>query len=193
MERVEINDITGDVLDAAVKIHRMFGPGLLESVYERILMIELVRRGHVVERQKSVSFEYEKVVFENAFRLDLLVDGKVVVELKSTPQLLPVYMKQVRTYLVLTGLQVGLVVNFGMDSLKDGFRRVVHQFDGKLPAMCRTLLSTTNERIVLPKDGSTCGAMQVLGTDSLMDDDLIDEAEDSQRVNYDQVFEALGW
>ena len=123
---MEINEITGDILDASVKIHKMFGPGLLESVYERLLTIELGRRGHHVERQKSVSFRYEDVLFENAFRIDLLVDGQVVVELKSTTTMHPVYAKQVRTYLVLAGLQVGLLVNFGMPTLKDGFVRVIN-------------------------------------------------------------------
>ena len=121
-----VNDITGDVLDASVKIHKMFGPGLLESVYERLLAIELEKRGHRVERQKSVSFDYEGVRFENAFRIDLLVDETVIVELKSAGSMNPVYAKQVRTYLVLTGLDVGLLVNFGLATLKDGFVRVVN-------------------------------------------------------------------
>ncbi len=123
---MEVNAITGDVLDASVKIHKMFGPGLLESVYERLLCVELEKRGHLVERQKQISFVYEGILFENAFRIDLIVDGMVVVELKSTSQMHPVYPKQVRTYLVLTGLTVGLLVNFGMSTLKEGFVRVVN-------------------------------------------------------------------
>ena len=123
---MEINEITGDILDASVKIHKMFGPGLLESVYERLLAIELGKRGHKVERQKAISFRYEDVLFENAFRLDLLVDGQVVIELKSTSAMHLVYAKQVRTYLVLAGLQVGLLVNFGMPTLKEGFVRVIN-------------------------------------------------------------------
>ena len=128
------NDITKDVLDAAVKLHRWFGPGLLESVYEQLLAIELTQRGHSVERQKPVSFNYEGVQVENAFRLDLLVDGKVVVELKSTEQMNPVYAKQVKTYLALMGLQVGLLVNLGMNYLKDGFVRIVNHYQGPLPS-----------------------------------------------------------
>ena len=123
------NDITKDVLDASIKLHKKFGPGLLESVYEQLLEIELTKRGHLVERQKAVSFEYEGVRIENAFRLDMLVDGKVVVELKSAEQMNPVFMKQVKTYLVLMNLQVGLVVNFGMDMLMKGFARVVYGYD----------------------------------------------------------------
>ena len=125
---LEINKITGDILDASVKIHKMFGPGMLESVYERLLAVELEKRGHKVERQKSVTFDYEGVRFENAFKVDLMVDGEVVVELKSSALMHPVYPKQVRTYLVLTGKSVGLLVNFGMGTLKDGFVRIVNGF-----------------------------------------------------------------
>ncbi len=122
------NEISGDVLDAAIKIHRAFGPGLLESVYETLLAIELEKRGHKVERQKWISFEYEGVCLENAFRLDLLVDNTVVVELKSTEQMNPVFMKQVKTYLVIMKLHLGLVVNFGMETLRDGYARVVNGY-----------------------------------------------------------------
>jgi iron complex transport system substrate-binding protein len=122
------NGISGDVLDAAYKIHAKFGPGLLESVYEQLLAIELEKRGHKVERQKWISFEYEGVQLENAFRLDLLVDDSVVVELKSTEQMNPVFMKQVKTYLVILGLHLGLVVNFGLATIKEGFVRVVNGY-----------------------------------------------------------------
>lgn len=120
------NEISGDVLDAAIKIHRAFGPGLLESVYESLLSIELEKRGHKVERQKWITFEYEGVRLENAFRLDLLVDDTIIVELKSTEQMSPVFMKQVKTYLVIMKLHLGLVVNFGMETLRDGYARVVN-------------------------------------------------------------------
>ena len=122
------NGISGDVLDAAYKIHAKFGPGLLESVYEQLLALELEKRGHKVERQKWISFEYEGVQLENAFRLDLLVDDSVVVELKSTEQMNPVFMKQVKTYLVILGLHLGLVVNFGLATIKEGFVRVVNGY-----------------------------------------------------------------
>ena len=125
------NDITGDILDAAIKIHRRFGPGMLESVYEQLLEIELRKRGHKVERQKPISFEYEGVMLENAFRLDMLVDGMVVVELKSVEKMNPVFMKQLKTYLVITNLKVGVVVNFGMSTLKEGFVRFVNDYKGQ--------------------------------------------------------------
>ena len=123
------NEITGDILDSAIKLHRRFGPGMLESIYEQLLEAELIRRGHKVERQKSVSFEYDGLLLENAFRVDLLVDNKVVVELKSAEQMKPVFMKQVKTYLVAMNLQVGVVVNFGMNTLKEGYVRVVNGFE----------------------------------------------------------------
>ena len=122
------NEITGDILDASIKLHRQFGAGLLESVYEALLEIELKKRGHKVERQKSITFEYEGVALENAFRLDMLVDDKVIVELKSTEKMSPVFAKQLKTYLAITKLQVGVVVNFGMTTLKEGFLRFVNNF-----------------------------------------------------------------
>ena len=131
------NDITGDVLDAAIKIHRRFGRGMLESIYEQLLEAELARRGHKVERQKSVSFEYDGLLLENAFRVDLLIDDVVVVELKATEQMKPVFAKQVKTYLVAMNLQVGVVLNFGMATIKEGFTRVVNGFkDNNSQRLC---------------------------------------------------------
>lgn len=122
------NEISGDILDATIKLHRQYGPGLLESAYEQLLTIELERRGHKVERQKWISFEHEGVVIENAFRLDMLVDDTIVVELKATEQMNPVFMKQVKTYLIIMKLHLGLVVNFGMATAKEGFVRVINGY-----------------------------------------------------------------
>lgn len=134
-----INRITGDIIDSAMKIHKMFGPGMLESVYERMLAIELRKRGHVVECQKQIGFVYEGESFDDAFRLDLLVDSSVVVELKSTSVMNQVFAKQLRTYLVLSGLEIGLVVNFGMATLKEGLVRVInsHNLASHSPANLR--------------------------------------------------------
>lgn len=128
------NAITGDILDAAVKLHSRFGPGMLETVYEQLLEAELVRRGHKVERQKEVSFEYDGLMLENAFRVDLLVDDTVVVELKAAEQMKAVFAKQVKTYLVAMNLHLGVLLNFGMSTIKEGFVRVVN---GYLPASPR--------------------------------------------------------
>ena len=120
-----INDITGDVIDAAISIHRDIGGGLLESVYEQVLVAELARRGHSVERQKEVSFTYNGMKFDNALRIDVLVDDAVILELKSTEKQNPVYAKQLKTYLALTGRKIGLVLNFGMETMLKGIERVV--------------------------------------------------------------------
>ena len=123
------NEITGDILDAAIKVHRKFGPGMLESVYERLLEVELLKRGHMVERQKSVSFEYEGMTLDDAFRVDLFVDGRIVVELKATEKMNPLFLKQVKTYLIAMNLPLGLLINFGMEKLVDGYVRVVNGFN----------------------------------------------------------------
>ncbi len=121
-----LDDITGAVVDASLKIHVGLGPGLLESVYEVVLARALELRGFRVERQKVIRFEYEGMVFEEGFRTDLLVDGCVVVELKSVEKLAPVHRKQVLTYLRLMNLQVGLLINFGAATLKEGLHRIVN-------------------------------------------------------------------
>ena len=124
-----LDDITGAVIDAAMKIHMELGPGLLESVYEVVLARALERRGFHVERQKVIRFEYDGVVFDEGFRADLLVDGRVLVELKSVEKLAPVHSKQLLTYLRLTRQPVGLLLNFGAVTLKEGLHRVVNQLD----------------------------------------------------------------
>ena len=123
------NEITGDILDAAIKVRRKFGPGMLESVYKRLLEAELLKRGHSVERQKVVSFEYEGTTLENAFRVDLFVDGRIVVELKAAEKMNPPFMKQVKTYLIAMNLPLGVLVNFDMEKLVDGYVRVVNGFN----------------------------------------------------------------
>ena len=122
----ELDEITGAIIDSAVKLHRDLGPGLLESVYEVVLARMLERRGFQVERQKSIRFEYDGMVFEDGFRTDLLVDNRVVVELKSVEKLAPVHPKQLLTYIRLMDLPVGLLINFGGETLKEGLRRIVN-------------------------------------------------------------------
>lgn len=122
----EIDDITGGIIDDAIAIHRALGPGLLESVYETLLASALRKRMWRVERQKAVGFVYDGVTFDNGFRVDLLVESLVVVELKSVEALEPVHGKQLLTYLRLMKLPVGLLINFGAETLKGGLRRVVN-------------------------------------------------------------------
>ncbi|CAN5703065.1 hypothetical protein BH23GEM10_BH23GEM10_03690 [soil metagenome] len=123
-----IDEVTGEVVDAAMKVHMRVGPGLLESVYGKLLGVELVRRGLTVERQKLVVFEYDGIVFSEGLRLDMLVNEAVIVELKSTEQVAPVHAKQLLTYLRLLDLRVGLLINFGGATLKEGLRRVVNNY-----------------------------------------------------------------
>jgi iron complex transport system substrate-binding protein len=122
-----LDEITGAIVDAAVRLHQGLGPGLLESVYEALLAKELTRRGFRVERQKPVTFEYDGLRFDEGFRTDLLVEGMVVVELKSVETLLPVHKKQLLTYLRLLHMPVGLLINFGAATLREGLHRVVNQ------------------------------------------------------------------
>jgi GxxExxY protein len=122
----DLDDITGAVIDASIQIHKNLGPGLLESVYEVVLARDLERRGFQVERQKPIRFEYDGMVFEEGFRVDLLIDGRIVVELKSVEKLAPVYGKQLLTYLRLMQFPVGLLLNFGGETLKEGLHRVVN-------------------------------------------------------------------
>jgi GxxExxY protein len=122
----ELDEITGAIVDSAIQVHRALGPGLLETVYEVVLARVLSRSGFKVEKQKILSFEYEGIVFPNAFRMDLLVDDRVVVEIKSVEELAAVHHKQLLTYLRLSNLQVGLLINFGSATLKEGLRRIVN-------------------------------------------------------------------
>ncbi|MBW7907673.1 MAG: GxxExxY protein [Kiritimatiellae bacterium] len=122
----QLDDITGTIVDAAVKIHMNLGPGLLESVYEAVLARSLEQRGLRAERQKAIQFEYDGMIFEEGFRTDLLVESRVVVELKSVEKLSPVHGKQLLTYLRLMNLPVGLLINFGAATLKEGLHRIVN-------------------------------------------------------------------
>ncbi len=129
MKPQSLDDITGEIVDAAMKIHKALGPGLLESVYEAVLARELERRGLRVERQKAISFEYDGMHFDEGFRVDLLVEGLIVVELKSLEKLAPVHSKQLLTYLRLMNLSVGLLINFGNALLKEGLHRIVNALE----------------------------------------------------------------
>ena len=122
----DINQITGQIVDAAYHLHTQIGPRLLESAYEAILARALENRGLTVERQKSINFHFDGMEIENAFKVDLLVGSQVVVELKSVEKLAPVHIKQTLTYLRLLDLPVGLLINFGAARLKDGLHRIVN-------------------------------------------------------------------
>lgn len=121
-----LNRITEAVTGAAMDVHRELGPGLLESAYEACLAYELAQRGFRVERQKDMPVRYRDVMLDCGYRMDLLVEGKVVVELKALQTLLPVHEAQLLSYLRLSGCRVGLLLNFNVKTLKEGIRRVVN-------------------------------------------------------------------
>ena len=129
------NEVTKQILDAAFAVHTKLGPGLLESVYEVVLAYGLQKRGLTAERQKPMPIVYGNIRFDEAFRSDLVVDGKVIAELKSVETLLPVHAKQLLTQLRLSSLKLGLLVNFGDAHLKNGIKRVIN---GRLG--CRGIL-----------------------------------------------------
>ncbi|MDX1624998.1 MAG: GxxExxY protein [Wenzhouxiangellaceae bacterium] len=113
------------MIDEAVRLHRALGPGLLESVYETALSDALRRRGLQVDRQRGISIRYRGSTFENAFRADLVVEGIIILEIKSIERVTPTHRKQLITYLRLSGLHLGFLLNFGSALMKDGIVRVV--------------------------------------------------------------------
>ncbi len=126
--KVWVDDGTKPILDGIYEVYKNLGPGLLESVYERALMMELASRGMIVKNQVPVRAYYKGVDLQMDFRLDILVNDTVVIELKSVEQLLPVHEKQLLTYLKLADKQLGLLVNFNESYLKKGIKRVVNGF-----------------------------------------------------------------
>mgnify|MGYP003580117768 CR=1 FL=1 len=124
----DIDQISGDVLDLSIRLHRELGPGVLETVYETVLAGQLARMGYQIARQRPVDIEFEGFRFDAAFRIDILVEEKLLVEIKSVDQLHPAHAKQLLTYLRLTKQPVGLLINFGGATLKEGFRRLVNDY-----------------------------------------------------------------
>ena len=120
------NEIAKEILDAAFLVHTKLGPGVFESVYEVVLAHELRKKGLTVERQKPMTIVYDGIRFDEAFRSDLVVNEKVVIELKSIGALSDVHAKQLLTQLRLSGLKLGLLINFGEAHLKNGIKRVIN-------------------------------------------------------------------
>ena len=118
--------IAADVVDLSLRLHRDLGPGLLESVYETVLAAKLTRLGYRVARQRSIDIEFEGLRFDGAFRIDLMVEDQLLVEIKSVERLNAAHAKQLLTYLRLTKRSLGLLINFGGATLKEGLRRVVN-------------------------------------------------------------------
>jgi GxxExxY protein len=121
------DEITGSILEISIAVHRALGPGLLESVYEAILEYELRASGFKVHRQQGIAFKYGGVTFQEGYRVDLLVENRVVVEVKSVAKLDPAIPRQLTTYLRLMDMRVGLIINFGQPTLLAGVRRLVNR------------------------------------------------------------------
>ena len=121
------NEIAQLIVDAAYQVHVRIGPGLLESAYEAILVYELRKRGLKVVVQQPVSLIYDEVMLDVAYRADLIVEGKVIIELKSVEATAPVHKKQLLTYLRLAGMRLGLLINFGEPLIKNGITRIVNR------------------------------------------------------------------
>lgn len=120
------NELSKIIVNIAFQIHNKLGPGLLESVYEEIMFHELINLGFKVERQKAIPVIWNDKKLEIGFRADLIVENKIIIELKSVEELAPVHYKQLLTYLKLTNIKLGLLINFNENLIKDGIKRVVN-------------------------------------------------------------------
>jgi GxxExxY protein len=127
-EKEEINRITHAIIGAAIEVHKQLGPGLLESAYEACTAFEVAERGLQVEQQKPLPLTYKKARLDCGYRLDMLVEGKVIVEIKAVEKLLPIHEAQLLSYLKLTKCKTGLLINFNVHKLTDGIIRVVNDF-----------------------------------------------------------------
>jgi len=121
------NDITGIIVNAGFHIHKSLGPGLFESIYEKILAHELIKSGLSVQRQLAIPVIWDSILMEKGFRADLIVESKVLIEIKSIEAFAPVHIKQVLTYLKLTDLHIGLLLNFNENLFKNGIRRIINK------------------------------------------------------------------
>jgi GxxExxY protein len=128
MNRAGFDELTSEIINAAIEVHRALGPGLLESAYEQCLCRELELRGIPFVQQQPVPVEYKGVRLECGYRLDLCVASRIVVEVKAVSELVKIHDAQVLTYLRLTGMSVGLLLNFNVPLMKDGIRRIVHNY-----------------------------------------------------------------
>ena len=122
---MDINHITGQIIGAAIEVHKALGPGLLESAYEKCLCHEIGLKHMHYKRQQALPIEYKGVKFDCGYRIDLVVEHLVILELKSVDRLQPIHDAQLLTYLKLTGLKVGLLINFNVPVLKEGIKRII--------------------------------------------------------------------
>jgi GxxExxY protein len=131
-EKERLDQITDKIIGGAIEVHRALGPGLLESAYETCLAFELIERGLRVEQQKQLPVAYREVKLDAGYRLDLLVDGVVIVEVKAVDRLAPIHQAQLLSYLKLSGCPVGLLINFNVKVLEQGIQQVVNNYPDSL-------------------------------------------------------------
>lgn len=122
---MEFDPYSREIIGCAIEVHRLLGPGLLESAYEECLLYELINKGLKVERQKPVPVVYKSIRLDCGYRIDLLVENSVIIELKSVENLIPVHEAQILTYMRFAGIKTGLLINFNVTVLKNGLRRFV--------------------------------------------------------------------
>ena len=123
-----INDLTSSVIESAIKVHKVLGPGLLESSYKECLAYELTKKGLFVEKEKPVPLIYEEVKLECGYRIDLLIENQLVLELKSVDAIADIHIAQTLTYMKLKNIQYGLLINFNVVLLKDGIKRLINKY-----------------------------------------------------------------
>ena len=128
MTPTELNEITGRIIEFSIKVHKALGPGMLEGAYEICLTHELVTHGFKVERQKKLPIVYDGIKLDAGYRIDLLVNDSVIVEVKAVERLHAVHEAQLLSYMRMTGVTLGLLINFNMKMLRDGVKRVVNRF-----------------------------------------------------------------
>ena len=126
---MNINDLTGQIIGSAIEVHSTLGPGLLESAYEECLCQELLTRRIEFERQKPLPVKYKETVLNCGYRLDIVVENKVIVELKACSNIDQIHKAQLLTYLKLSGIQIGLILNFNVPIMRDGIVRIVNKLD----------------------------------------------------------------
>ncbi len=133
----DIEEIAATAIDCGLRVHRELGPGLFESVYEAVMAAVLTREGLAVERQKPIPLEFDGMALGEGFRADLLVEKRVLIEIKSIDRLAPVHSRQLLTYLRLTKQPIGLLMNFGGETFREGLKRVVNNHDPFAPSRLR--------------------------------------------------------
>ena len=143
----DVEQLARAAIDCGMRLHKRLGPGLLEAAYEVILYEQLQREGLLVDRQKAVSIDFDGIRVADAFRVDLLINQTLVLEIKSVDRLAPVHSKQLLTYLKLLDLRLGLLMNFGQETLRDGLRRIVNGPSTFVPSRLRANLQSHEQEI----------------------------------------------